>query len=137
MSVRVFVYGTLRTGDSRHGVRSFIEMVAPEAYLEGFAMLNLGGFPGLVPGENRIRGEVHEYESLEVLDSIEGYRKDFPEAGLYNRRLVVAQIPEGEIEDCWVYTFNGTHGFQREADIIESGDWFKHRGYYEKFEEIV
>jgi len=135
--MKVFVYGTLRTGDSRFGVESFEEMVAPEAYIDGFVMLDLGGFPGLVKtddGEGRIRGEVHEYEHLEVLDRIEGYSEQNPEMGLYNRVQVPVFNDEGGVicHDTWVYTFNGAHSFQKEEDVIESGDWFAHRGYYEK-----
>ena len=138
MGIHVFVYGTLRTGDCRHGVPSFVEMVAPEAYIDGFDMLDLGGFPGLVAGEGRVRGEIHEYEHLEVLDRIEGYSAQNPEMGLYNRVQVPVFNDEGGVicDDAWVYVFNGKHGFQDE-DIIESGDWFAHKGYYEKLEGAV
>ena len=79
MPEKVFVYGTLRTGDCRHGVGCFVQMLAPVAFVEHFAMLDLGGFPGLVPVSPQdddgllIRGEVHEYEDLATLDRIEGY----------------------------------------------------------------
>ncbi len=129
--VKVFVYGTLRTGDCRHGVESFSKMLASEAYIEGFNMLDLGGFPGLVEGEGRIRGEVHEYAHLKVLDSIEGYREKTPDMGLYNRRQVDVETPDGEIEECWVYTFNSYDG-RSQRGIVESGDWFEHRGLYDQ-----
>ncbi len=35
MSVKVFVYGTLRIGDSRAGAGSFMGMLAEEAYING------------------------------------------------------------------------------------------------------
>ncbi len=135
--MKVFVYGTLRTGDCRFGVESFEDMVSPEAYIDGFQMLNLGGFPGLVTaneeGEDRIRGEVHEYEHLKVLDRIEGYNEKTPSIGLYTRVQVPVFRADGSVicDAAWVYVFNGKHGFQRE-NVIESGDWFEHQGYYEK-----
>ena len=111
-------------------------MVAPEAYIDGFQMLNLGGFPGLVAGDGRVRGELHEYENLKVLDRIEGYSEKTPEMGLYNRVQVPVFLADGGVtcHDAWVYTFNGRHDFQTD-DVIESGDWFEHRGYYEKLKE--
>lgn len=130
--MKVFSYGTLRVGDIRHGVGSFIKVVAQEAYLEGFDMLDLGGFPGLVEGSRRIRGEVHEYENLDVLDLIEGYHVSEPRMGLYNRIQVTVSSPKGDIEDCWVYLFNDTPSFQREKEVIACGDWFEYRDYYKK-----
>jgi gamma-glutamylcyclotransferase (GGCT)/AIG2-like uncharacterized protein YtfP len=136
MSEKVFVYGTLRTGDIRFGVETFIEMLAPEAYLEGFDMLDLGSFPGLIPfdadnaaGLPRVRGEVHIYEHLKILDGIEGYDAKSPEKGFYNRQQVTVHTPDGDMGDCWVYTYNAPdHLFEEGAEppnIIQSGDWFQ------------
>lgn len=162
MSEKVFVYGTLRTGDCRHGVDTFVEMVAPKAYLTGFEMLDLGGFPGLIQFEGDdhtglplIRGEVHEYENLSVLDRIEGYRVSAPKQGLYDRIQVRATVPEHDDPErpgwvimrrdhsCWVYVFNGEATYRseewaeyRKDRIVQSGDWFEHRGYYEKLEAL-
>jgi gamma-glutamylcyclotransferase (GGCT)/AIG2-like uncharacterized protein YtfP len=138
MSVKVFCYGTLRTGDVRHGVPSFIEMLTPEAYIDGFVMLDLGGFPGLIEGDGRVRGEVHEYENLETLDRIEGYSEASPDQGLYNRVQVPVFHDDGGVaaDDVWVYTFNGDPCLG-EDKIIGSGDWFQHRGYYEELEGAV
>jgi gamma-glutamylcyclotransferase (GGCT)/AIG2-like uncharacterized protein YtfP len=141
--VKVFVYGTLRTGDSRYGVDTFVKMVAPEAYINGFDMLDLGGFPGLVANEDKlsqtvdyetaIRGEVHEYENLRVLDRIEGFDEAQPQQGLYNRVQIPAFTKDGEVfDDCWVYIFNADRAHGLEEPIIECGDWFEHRGLYAK-----
>ena len=128
MSVLVFVYGTLRKGDFRYGAGNFIRTVALEAYLQDFDMLDLGGFPGIVPnGRCKIRGEVHEYENLEILDKIEGYQEDSPDHGLYTRIKVRVATPKEKIENCWVYVFNLG---DRTAPVIESGDWFKHKNLY-------
>lgn len=144
MSVKVFVYGTLRTGDCRHGIDSLIRVVAPEAWINGFDMLDLGGFPGLVPNEEKlsqgvdrttaIRGEVHEYEDLERLDRIEGYDAKNPEKGLYNRVQIPAFVidPNEVIEDCWVYLYNARFDEDIETRTIQSGDWFTHRNPYPK-----
>jgi gamma-glutamylcyclotransferase (GGCT)/AIG2-like uncharacterized protein YtfP len=136
VSEQVFVYGTLRVGDIRHGVETFVKVIASEAYIKGYRMLNLGGFPGLVPLDidfedqellescPQIRGEVHEYEHLEVLDGIEGYSEDHPEKGFYNREEVTADMPDGQIR-CWVYIFNiDKKVFRVGPPVIQSGDWF-------------
>lgn len=124
----VFVYGTLRMGDSRHGVHSFIEVLHEEAYLKGHNLLDLGAFPGVVPGDGVVRGEVHLYDTLRVLDGIEGYREDDPKHSLYIREKVMVETPEGNLQ-AYVYVFNTNQDNSRR--VISSGDWFarddKHR----------
>ena len=118
--------------------------VLPEELVD---MLNLGSFPGLVANpdklsqtvdyETAIRGEVHEYENLRVLDGIEGYDEAQPEQGFYNRVQLPAFTKDGEVfEDCWVYIFNDANRRSSSGDeVIECGDWFEHRGLYEKLAE--
>lgn len=125
----VFVYGTLRKDDCRSGVLDNYECVAREAYLEGFQLLHLGSFPGIVPGRGRVRGEVYEIDKrcLKQLDTIEGYRADDPKHSLYRREQVQITTPEGNsIDEVFTYVFNRQRE-DREASVIESGDWFEAR----------
>lgn len=129
--MKVFVYGTLRQGDCRSGVLQDYPCLASEAYIEGFDLLNLGAFPGIVPGEGRVRGELYEIDEvcLRVLDGIEGFRKDDPKHSLYLREQVVVEVPsDGEEElffpDVYVYVYNIERGADRMRPVIESGDWF-------------
>lgn len=127
MSELVFVYGTLRQGDCRHGVTSFEERVHSEAYLSDFQMLHLGGFPGIVPGDGRIRGEVHSYEHFDVLDGIEGFYEENPEDSLYLRQKVKVEIPGlPEPIEVSTYVLNEERGVARRSlPVVESGDWFE------------
>jgi gamma-glutamylcyclotransferase (GGCT)/AIG2-like uncharacterized protein YtfP len=127
-----FVYGTLRKGDSRFGVLDGCECIIEEAYLDGYDMLNLGSFPGIIPGEGRIRGEIYQIDDviLSRLDSIEGYREDDPKHSLYIRTVVTPGDHLGVYgleEDCITYVFNTEGRMQhhkKEDMIVESGDWF-------------
>lgn len=118
----VFVYGTLRKGDSRFGVPTFVELVHPEAILEGFQLVHLGGFPGIIPGKGRVKGEVHLYSTFDVLDHIEGFRKDNPEHSLFRREKVMVELPLGKELQASTYTFNGRD--RGDMHVIKSGDWF-------------
>lgn len=128
----VFVYGTLRKRDCRAGVLDGYECVAEEAFLQGFDMLHLGGFPGIVPGEGIVKGELYEIddEILRRLDGIEGFREDDPKHSLYLREKVAVDVYDEEeeettYEDVFTYVFNREPG--QRATIIESGDWFESR----------
>lgn len=132
----VFVYGTLRKGDSRFGVLDDCKCIAEVAFADGFKMLSLGGFPGIVPGDGRIRGEVYEIdeEILGRLDSIEGFREDDPKHSLYLRQEIDAYYEDGGTipgptgcgGEILTYVFNEGR-IRHEREVIESGDWFEHR----------
>lgn len=77
---KVFVYGTLKTGNDVRGLNSMGINATPYgiAYTEypDYNMLDLGAFPGVtLNGNFKIKGEVWEVddEGLEMLDAIEGY----------------------------------------------------------------
>lgn len=131
----VFVYGTLRKGDSRFGVLDGCECIHGVAFIDGFDMLNLGGFPGIVPGNGRIVGEIYEVdeEVLGQLDRIEGYREDDPKNSLYIRQKVDAFYEDGGSiprsgpkceDDIRTYVYNERPGRGDRREVIESGDWF-------------
>lgn len=132
----VFVYGTLRQGDSRNWVLPADSCIAEEAYLTGCIMLDLGAFPGIIPSldgsDDIVRGEVYKIdpEILKELDGIEGFQEDDPEYSLYLREecnpwreQTGDVIPQGEV--CYTYIFNRDFDEGRIPPTIESGDWFK------------
>ncbi len=128
----VFVYGTLRQGDSRGGALSRCKCVSLEARLHGYALLHLGGFPGIIleEGTEPVRGEVYEIsdEVLARLDGIEGFREEHPDTSLYLREKVTIQGSDGEsLQGVYTYIFNRETG-DRDYRRIRSGDWFGEDG---------
>lgn len=122
----IFVYGTLRRGEERFGLYGFQTILHEEAYLDDFQLLNIGGsFPGIVPGEGRVRGEVHLYSDLGLLDRIECFEEAFPHQSLFLRRWVSASLPSGEPHSAMAYVFNPDFPIpsQISLQIIGSGDW--------------
>lgn len=84
-------------------------------------LYDLGRFPGAVPGDEEVHGELfrlHDVELWSVLDAYEGYEAGREESSLFVRRQIALQEPA----DCtaWVYWFNGDPtGHSR----VPSGDW--------------
>lgn len=136
---RVFVYGTLRQGGSRRGALEEATEISKKAYLVGFKMYHLGGFPGIIhlsSGERGepIVGELYQIDerTLARLDMIEGHQEERPEASFYRRTEVQIVVPregenkKAEIFTAWTYVFNNPARI-KSCPVIESGDWFQGR----------
>lgn len=95
---RVFVYGTLKRGNSLRGLDRMgdAEFVSESSTVDNkYNLWCLGAYPAVsVDGCNRIKGEVWEVDDavFEQLDMIEGY------PGFYNRQQI-----ETEHGKAWMY----------------------------------
>lgn len=114
----VFVYGSLRRGQTNHRILEGSAMVATARTLGRFRLVDLGAYPALLPGgTTAVVGEVYEVDgpTLERLDRLEGHPH------YYRRELI--ELDDRQI--AYVYVFV--------ADVVEracevpSGDWVEHR----------
>ena len=78
---KVFVYGTLMTGESNHLYLENSKCLGIAA-IEGYEMYNVGWFPAIVPGKSTIPGELYEVPKCDMsnIDMLEG------EGSLYIRK---------------------------------------------------
>ncbi len=114
----VFVYGTLRQGESNHGLlggRVPRRVVCTRAAWE---LVDLGAFPALLPGgTTAVLGEVYEVDddTLAELDILEGH----PD---YYQRQVIA-LDDGTVAHAYVMRREEVTDPTR----ITSGDWLSRR----------
>jgi gamma-glutamylaminecyclotransferase len=110
----VFVYGSLKKGFHNHrllssGQAKFLgdaQSIAPE-----YAMLDLGSFPGLIEGTQRVTGELYEVDdhTFHRLDSLEGHPHMYTR---YERRFRM-EAGDRDALNAWVYIYNeGGYGFR-------------------------
>jgi gamma-glutamylcyclotransferase (GGCT)/AIG2-like uncharacterized protein YtfP len=115
-------YGTLMRafdGIERLGIDDRVSVVGTCRF-EG-VLYDLERFPGAVPGEGTVHGELfrlHDSQVWTVLDRYEGYDADREEASLFVRRRIDLGAPAGKT--AWVYWFNGDPGGRPR---VASGDW--------------
>lgn len=84
-------------------------------------LYDLGRFPGAVPGEGTVHGDLFRLSDpavWSVLDRYEGYEPDREEASLFVRRQVDLQAPADWT--AWVYWYNGD---PMDHPRVPSGDW--------------
>ena len=129
MTEFVFFYGTLMAGFDRRR-RAGID---PKLTYMGrgsiqAALFDLGIYPAAVPApEGLVWGEVYAMTEpepiLAALDDVEGYRPDNPDSSLYSRQQARVRMPDGSVEQAWVYFYNAPLG---QAQRIVSGDYLEH-----------
>lgn len=125
----VFFYGTLMAGfDRRRRAGIDTKLTYRGRGSIRAALFDLGIYPAAVPApEGMVWGEVYEMSEPEAvlvaLDDIEGYRQDDPDKSLYSRARADVTLPDGSIEQAWVYFYNAPLG---RAPRIPSGDYLEH-----------
>lgn len=117
-----FVYGTLKREYGNNHILSesstakFIEEAVTEPE---FTLYNLGPFPGVSDtGNTAVHGEIWSVEDAYTklrLDRLEGYRKDDPKSGLYDKKII--KIKDKEVN---IYLING---YRNNNTKLESGKW--------------
>lgn len=122
MKHKVFVYGSLLSGMGNHHILENSTFLGHTVTTPDFAMIDLGGFPGLInylPGV-AIKGEVYEVNDTVMarLDRLEGYHSDNPTGGLYNRQEINTEFGEAI-----VYIYNNRYRADR---FVTTGDWRSH-----------
>lgn len=126
MSSLLATYGTLmRTfGQQKQlGVAEQLSFVSSCRW-EG-RLYDLGRFPGAVPGDGIVHGELFQVQDSRVwsvLDRYEGYDKENEQASLFVRRRVELRTPSDQT--AWVYWYNKRPPANAR---VSSGDWVAHR----------
>lgn len=106
--IRVFVYGTLRAGESNHHFLRGAALLGSTRLTSGFRLYDLGPYPAAVKCREIKRaliGEVYEIdkETFSALDELEEYPQeytrelidtDYGQAWIYLYRLSVMRLPE-------------------------------------------
>jgi gamma-glutamylcyclotransferase (GGCT)/AIG2-like uncharacterized protein YtfP len=111
----LFVYGTLKRGGSRHSLLKGCPFLG-RALAKGFALYDLGAYPGMVPGDGVVRGEVYEIPEglLRELDWVEAT------PFLFRRELIEVVLEDHTPLRAHTYLYN------REVEgaaLVPSSEW--------------
>ena len=122
---RVFAYGTLMQGQSRH------DLIAPRvrrtqvpARMQGASLVRVDWYPGLVlTSGSEVHGQVFQLDDLraafEELDAYEDFQGYAARNSLYRRSIVSVATPKGSTL-AWTYVYLGDVS---QLPVIESGRW--------------
>jgi gamma-glutamylcyclotransferase (GGCT)/AIG2-like uncharacterized protein YtfP len=129
-AMKLFVYGTLMRGMSRHRYLKHSRYLGA-ARLQA-ELYDLGRYPGIKAGSLSVLGELYEIDAqtLAQIDTVEDYKPDDEMNSLYVRRLVeVTCLSDASTTMAFAYFYNGSvHEHWR----IAHGDY---RQYYSSMRE--
>jgi gamma-glutamylcyclotransferase (GGCT)/AIG2-like uncharacterized protein YtfP len=111
---RVFVYGTLLSGEPNHRLLTAASLVGEARTEPAFDLVSLGAFPAMVAGgRTAVAGEVYEVSAgtLADLDRLEGHPR------FYRRRRI--RLEDGG--EVLAYVLTADQALGRPA--IASGNW--------------
>jgi len=122
---RIFVYGSLKFGEiNHHRIFAGFDIKVRPAWTYG-DLYDLGYFPALTDGNNKVYGELIEFNNLEILtrvDSLEGYRGENSIYNFYERRGIQVFSDKEEFTT-WAYFLNKSKIIDSEGELIISGVW--------------
>lgn len=120
---RFFVYGTLKRGQCREKCWPHPPLRVDLAVIRA-TLYDLGAYPGIVPGDGLVRGELWELrpehlpETMRVLDEVEGFAQR--DDDLFERRQVNCTLDDGREIQAWTYYYARV-AVLREVARIRSG----------------
>lgn len=126
--IRIFVYGTLRTGQS-----NFVRMLSGRvnkivaATAKGMLYDLPFGYPAMLEGDGEVVGELMEFNDADLLhdlDRLEGYMPGNLN-NIYERKWISVHTSQGENFECWVWIYANASSATAIGEKIEDGDWVK------------
>lgn len=124
---RVFVYGTLMSGESNHPLISdYVTSITP-AYIKGSLYDLPYGYPALLPGNGIVFGELIElhdiHAAIMVMDDLEDYNGPGQD-NLYERETVEVYTIYGDCCTAWVYRWSSA-ALPAGAKLVPPRRWGK------------
>ncbi|MBC8214921.1 MAG: gamma-glutamylcyclotransferase [Candidatus Marinimicrobia bacterium] len=125
----LFVYGSLKFGEMNHDrIFGGFDIKVTPAWTYG-KLYDLGCFPALTEGNNKVYGELIEFDNLEILkkvDYLEGFKGVNHSHNYYERRMVDVFVGDDTVK-AWVYFLSDEQIKQYDGKIIVSGKWIDWR----------
>ena len=125
----LFTYGTLKLGfQNHHRIFDGYDIKITPAWTYG-KLYDLGYFPALTDGNNKVYGELIEFDNPAILkrvDYLEGFKGKNHPHNYYERREVVVFVGSDTV-NAWAYFLNKSKIIESDGELITSGVWSNYR----------
>lgn len=129
MSIKVFVYGTLKPGEINYQRYCEGKVLAAQPAIAFGQLFNLSiGYPAMIPGHSPVQGFLLTFTDSTVLtnlDELEDYNPQRrPEDNEYCRRQVmVYNLQRQALGQAWIYLMQPERVQRLGGKLIASGYW--------------
>ncbi len=126
--MRFFFYGTLTPDLAPEEIAATVQRgrFLARGTVRGRLFAGDGYPEGIIDASSSstISGKVFEFPEdetlLRELDEYEGFDPEHPDSGLFMRRLIPVDLPDGRTLPCWVYAYNREPS---DSSPIHDGDY--------------
>jgi gamma-glutamylcyclotransferase (GGCT)/AIG2-like uncharacterized protein YtfP len=101
----LFAYGTLRPNLAGPAWQLVARLVPAGAATVRGLLYDLGGYPGMVPGDGLVHGELLQLSDPDQLVALDAYEESDGPNPLFCRRLTMARQGTGEETIVWAYFY--------------------------------
>ena len=125
---RLFVYGSLKFGENNHNrIFSGYDIKITSAWTYGM-LYDLGYFPALTEGNNKVYGELIEFDDpgiLQKIDRLEGYVGRNNPDNFYDRLKINVFVNSNTPITAWIYLMTKEKIQDIIYEPVQSGVWGK------------
>lgn len=129
----IFVYGTLKRGESNHRLISNAEFVEL-GYIKGCILFDLGGCPAMMTGGSRhggeeqaAKGEIYAVKDEDLDNTLARLDALEQEGNLYLRVKLKVHGGGGSVCECITYLF--IPALQLDERVVDGGWWSRRRNW--------
>ena len=127
--LRIFVYGTLKPGESNFEQYCADRVVATQAAIAYGALFDLHlGYPSMTAGDRPVYGYLLSFTDatmLEAMDELEDFEPSRPaDRNEYNRvEIEVFDLSRRSLGKAWVYLMSLERVKQSGGTLLDGGNW--------------
>ena len=127
--IQVFVYGTLKPGESNYSFYCEGKIIAEiPAYTWGQLYHFSVGYPGMTQGNHKVRGWLLSFKDQQILaslDALEDYQEHrLPELNEYNRRQVpIYSLAGDSLGNAWCYVMSLAKVREKKGILVTDSQW--------------
>jgi len=126
MSELVFVYGTLKSGQSNYPLIQDLVRFTMNASIHG-KLYDLGPYPAVIPGQASVYGELVAFtdfaEAIRRMDDLEDYYGPGHPSNEYDRLLIAAKTSDGLEHSCYCYFYKDALSVSASGKFLKNGIW--------------
>lgn len=123
---KVFVYGTLKQGQSNFAIIGNLVISAKQGSISG-ALYDLGEYPAVIDGTRRIAGELLIFadpeKAFSLMDRLENYYGPNDLRNEYERKVVTVRLADGSEQDAYCYFYVNESFLRSDCSYLPNGCW--------------